>query len=382
MLYKMMAPTLMLFLAHDAAAYSMTTGLLASRACSASARSALLAVAPDVDPASAMVGPPGMGPNGGPQIISEETYGLMLSTLLTTKENLRSQISANYAIVDYAFLERLEEAIANGDPELQPRLVEIKEAVNEEMASRMQAAAQAMKDLVQSPTPVIMEGKITGLARQGRLDDALVQLLQANLEQAQAAGEAGKGAVSVLSRLQGRVQEELDKKLSPEVALVRRLLRMDDSDARMKLLREKMAPKKATSVLLTTLSEEEQEAAKSTKPDVAPRELAAAITDIKARFGNVDENYDTGFVAKLMTIGEEAEAIALDLAGGKELTSRQAQDMAWNQASVSVWDLEQVEEEAHQDGKLAVWEEEAQAQMARQDSAMRKSSIEGDFGAK
>ena len=53
--------------------------------------------------------------------------------------------------------------------------------------------------------------------------------------------------------------------------------------------------------------------------------------------------------------------------------------MAWNQASVSVWDLEAVEEEAHQEGKLAVWEEEAQAQMARQDSAMRKSAIEGDW---
>ena len=76
----------------------------------------------------------------------------------------------------------------------------------------------------------------------------------------------------------------------------------------------------------------------------------------------------------------QAEGIALDLAGGKEVSAKQAQDMAWNQASVSVWDLAQVEEEAHQDGKLAVWEEEAQAQMARQDSAMRKSSIERDFG--
>ena len=54
--------------------------------------------------------------------------------------------------------------------------------------------------------------------------------------------------------------------------------------------------------------------------------------------------------------------------------------MAWNQASVSVWDLEAVEEEAHQDGKLAVWEEEAQAQMARQDSAMRGDAIQRDFG--
>ena len=107
--------------------------------------------------------------------------------------------------------------------------------------------------------------------------------------------------------------------------------------------------------------------------------VAAAITEIKSRFGNVDEAYDTGFVEKLLLIGDEAEAVALDLAGGKELTARQQQDMMWDRGSVSVWDLEQVEEEAHQDGKMAVWEEEAQAQMARQDNAQRQQQIQQDF---
>jgi len=127
------------------------------------------------------------------------------------------------------------------------------------------------------------------------------------------------------------------------------------------------------------VSKEVEQDAKDTKPEISPREVAEAIQDIKLRFGNVDENYDTGFVSRLQTIAEEAEAIALDLAGGKELSARQAQDMAWEQASVSVWDLEAVEEEAHQDGKLAVWEEEAQQQMARQDSDMRKSAIDSDW---
>jgi len=315
----------------------------------------------------------------GEQIISQETYGLMLSTLLQTDENLQSQISANYAMVDYAFLQRLEEVIAEGTEDT-ARVMEIKEAVTAEMSNRMQAAAEAMKDLVQSPTPVVMEGKMAGLARQGRLDDALLQLLEANLQQAQAAGEAGKGAVAVLTKLQVRVREELDLALPKPVALLRRLLRMDDPDARQKLIREKMSPKKGSGgILLTTVSKEEQEAAQSTEPDVSPREVAEAIKEIKIRFGNVDEEYDTGFIKRLEEISDEAEAIALDLAGGKELSARQAQDMAWNQASVSVWDLEAVEEEAHQEGKLAVWEEEAQAQMARQDSAMRKSAIEGDW---
>ena len=94
----------------------------------------------------------------------------------------------------------------------------------------------------------------------------------------------------------------------------------------------------------------------------------------------VDEAYDTGFVQKLEQIANEAEAVALDLAGGKELSSKQQQDLMWERGTVSVWDLEQIEEEAHQDGNFAVWEEEAQQQMQRQETASREQSILSDMG--
>ena len=242
----------------------------------------------------------------------------------------------------------------------------------------MKQAAETLGEVVSSPTPVIMEGKVAGFARQGRIDDALLQLLDANLQQAEAAGEQGKGAVAVLSKLKERVRIELDAKLNPPVALIRQLMRMEDPIARESLLREKMAPKTVSSIILTDTSGAEQDK-ESTDPDVPPREMAAAIADLKTRFGNVDEGYDTGFVSKLDKIAEEAEAVALDLAGGKELTAKQQQDMMWDRGTVSVWDLEQVEEEAHQDGKMAVWEEEAQQQMARQDAAQREKSIQQDF---
>merc|ERR1719310_856340 len=150
-------------------------------------------------------------------------------------------------MVDYGFLQRLDEAIAAPDDEAHlPRLTSIKEAVNAEMATRMQQAAEALKEVLTSPTPVIMEGKIAGFARQGRIDDAMLQLLEANLQQAQQAGEQGKGAVNVLTKLQERVKQELDKRLPPATALLRQLLRMDDKDARLSLLRENMSPKQAS----------------------------------------------------------------------------------------------------------------------------------------
>lgn len=331
--------------------------------------------------------PPPMGASVDPEtgemkIVASETYEMMFKSLLGAAEgDITKEIEKVYPMVDYNFLQELDERIAKADGEGLTKLNEAKAAINAEMVKRMQEAAEAMKELVQSPTPVIMEGKIAGLARSGRLDDALFQLLQANLEQAQAAGEQGKGAVAVLSKLKDRVRIELDKKVAPETALIRELLRMEDTDARRSLLKDKMRRKKgASNIILAGQSKEQEEADKSTEPDIAPRQLAAALTELKARFGNVDDNYDTGLVAKLNLIAEEAESVALELADGKEISAKQAQDLAWERQTVSVWDLEQVEEEAHQDGNFAVWEEEAQAQMARQDSAMRKSAIDDQFG--
>ena len=317
-------------------------------------------------------------PGQTPVIVSEETYDKMFELLLATNESISGQISANYAMVDYGFLQRLDARLADGKPDEVTRLTQVKEACATEMASRMQQAAEALRDVLSSPTPVIMEGKIAGFARQGRIDDALMQLLEANLQQAQQAGEQGKGAVSVLSKLQERVKQELDARVPPQVALLRQLLRMDDKDARLSLLRDKMAPKKASSVILLGEGGNEEKQDDNT-PEVSPRLVAEAITEMKARFGNVDENFDTGFVKKLLTIGDEAEAVALDIAGGKELSSRQQQDMAWDRGSVSVWDLGQVEEEAHQEGKLAMWEQEAQDQFSRQDSDQRSRAIDSDF---
>merc|ERR1719217_108454 len=117
----------------------------------------------------------------------------MFELLLATEESIPAQISANYAMVDYGFLQRLDARIAKNDPDEIDRLTEVRDACNAEMANRMQAAAEALRDVLSSPTPVIMEGKIAGFARQGRIDDALLQLLEANLQQAQQAGEQGKG---------------------------------------------------------------------------------------------------------------------------------------------------------------------------------------------
>ena len=61
-----------------------------------------------------------LAPEG--EIISSNTYGLMLTTLLKTNESIAGQISANYGLIDYAFLQRLDEAVAEGKPDMKERL--------------------------------------------------------------------------------------------------------------------------------------------------------------------------------------------------------------------------------------------------------------------
>merc|ERR1719291_809660 len=294
-------------------------------------------------------------------IISGETYGLMLKALLETEKDLSDEISANYGMVDYRFLQDLDAHISTADSTQLLRLEAIKTAVTDEMQKRMAEAAQTLKEIVSSPTPVVMEGRMAALARQGRVDDALLQLLEANLQQAREAGEAGKAAVTALSSLQKRVQTELDTKIEPRMLLLRQLLRMDSKPARLSLLKQKMKPKESTKVVIaTTLEAQSQDEPEDLKPEIDPRELSQAISELKLRFGNVDEQFDTGFVAKLDAVAAEAEEVALELAGGREITAKEQQDMMWNQGTVSVWDLEAVEEEAHQNNGYAVWEPEGQ----------------------
>jgi len=314
-----------------------------------------------------------------PKIDSQDTYNVMMRALMETNNSLTDEISTHYHMVDYGFLQNLEKARETATDDKLARIEKIKDAVNTEMRLRIETATKTLKDIVQSPSPVIMEGKIAGLARQGKIDDALMTLLEANVQQAEQAGEAGKGALQVLSKLKSRVRDELDTKHAPPIALLRRLFRMDSKPARVALLKEKLAPKSATKVLLVSAQDGGKEEEKDLKPDVDPRDLAKAIEQLKFRFGNVDENYDTGFVAKVDMVATEAEEVTLELAGGQELSARDQQDLMWEKGSVSVWDLEAVEEKAREEGGVAVWEEEAQQQFAR-DAEQRQQGILRDMG--
>ena len=125
----------------------------------------------------------------------------MIRALLETENSITSEIQNNYEMIDYGFLQMLDERINSSDGEEKEKLEAVKVACTTEMSNRVKAAAEALQDILQSPTPVVMEGKIAGLARQGKLDSSLLELLDMNYKQAAAAGEPGKQAAAVLGSL-------------------------------------------------------------------------------------------------------------------------------------------------------------------------------------
>merc|ERR1712046_213258 len=148
---------------------------------------------------------------------------------------------------------------------------------------------------------------------------------------------------------------------------------MDSKVARLGLLKEKFSPKTISKVLIAENVDDKGEE-KDLTPDVDPRDFAKALTDLKMRFGNVDEVYDTGFMGKVEMISEEAEEIALELAGGREISAKEQQDMMWDSGTVSVWDLEAMEQDAEQNDQVPVWSDEGQQIIDDQEARKRAAN--------
>jgi len=283
----------------------------------------------------------------------ERGYNALLEMILAAESINVTQIDmvkASYEKIDYAFMEKLNERIGSTEGEEKASLTNIQQLVNVEMQERMSRAANALKKLL-SAGPGGMFKMLPDYMQRGLLDEPLLLLLEANIKQAQEAG--AEPAANLMSRLMQQVRLEIDKKVEPEVRLLRELLRIDSSEARKELLKQKIAPKEVQ-ILIAGARDTPQ----STEPEVKIRKFAQALVKLKGQFGNMGEGSNDGLIAKLEDIANEAEAVAREFGTGSDMTPQELQDLMWEKGSVSVWDLEKVEEEAQQSGGVAPWEDE------------------------
>lgn len=151
-----------------------------------------------------------------------------------------SIVCAYYDQFDAQFIKVLSERASNGDHDSQAVI----DALALEQQKRVNAATEALKEVLSMGDPMRMEGVIVKLARDGRIDEAFLLLLEANADQARAAGATGPA--ELMMKLKQRATQEKDKQAaSKEIKLLRQLLREPNANEREKLLTEAFTPKEA-----------------------------------------------------------------------------------------------------------------------------------------
>ncbi len=156
-----------------------------------------------------------------------------------------SVVFSYYDQFDAQFIKVLKERADNGEADSQTVL----DALSIEQNNRMATATENIKAVLSAGDPMRMEGVIVKMAREGKVDEPFLLLLEANAAQAAAAGATGPA--ELMKRLSKRAMEEKDKQSqTKEIKLLRQLLRSDDAEEREALLTDAFTPRQGLLVSL------------------------------------------------------------------------------------------------------------------------------------
>jgi|Transcript_17332 hypothetical protein len=270
-------------------------------------------------------------------------------------ESTASVVFNYYDQFDAQFVKVLTERAANGDDDSSALL----EALAVEQQNRLTAATESLKSVLAQGEPGRMMGAVVKLAREGKVDEAFLLLLEANATQARDAG--AHGPAELMDQLRKRAIEEKDKQASSkEIVLIRKLLREDSAAEREKILEDAFTPREQFLVAGTpenaqrALDGEVPEEQKP-MPDVPPPDFVNACKAVMLNFGNLETDDERGDLAtRIKTIASEAEVVATRIFG-KGMTLREQQDRAWKEQTTSIFDLETMEINAERMGESAPW---------------------------
>jgi hypothetical protein len=261
----------------------------------------------------------------------------------------------HYDQFDAQFIKVLNERAQNGDGDSQAVL----DALAVEQQNRVNAATLALKEVLSMGDPMRMEGAIVRLAKEGKIDEPFLLLLEANADQAKAAGATGPA--ELMLKLKKRAELEKDKQSSSkEIKLLRQLLRESNANEREKILTEAFTPKEALIVPGTASNaakamEGEAPDEEKPMPDVPPPDFINACKAVLLNFGNLQINEERGDLSsQIKLIASEAEVVATRIYG-KGMTAKEQQDRMWKEKTTSIFDLETLEIEAERRGEVAPW---------------------------
>ena len=289
-------------------------------------------------------------------------------------QSIEECVEENYELADYEFMEMLKNEITTclnegADIEAE-QYTEILSTITATMAKRIGSAQERLQNILSKGHPKAMESEIVAMARKNEIDEALVLLMEANMQQAEQAGAAGEGAVQVLKALINRANGEREKGLPDEQRLLRALLKNEISEERKGLLYEAFKPVKSMN---------EEGEFEEGDPLIKPPMFIRVVRQFIRSFGNVDS---FNIMGRAQTIVAEAQEVATELYG-EGMSTREQQMMMWDKKTVSVWDLGNFEEQAMMSGEEIPWSNDKYDNMSPEEvlgERVRKVGGDGDLG--
>lgn len=272
------------------------------------------------------------------------SYDKLIGELVADPSNIDTAVEASFDRIDMRFLERLNERIQQ-DEQQKEVLAALNSSIQSCMSARVQKASETLAKILKAGDPAAMKKELMILNAKGALDDSVILLLEANIDQAKKAGASQ--AVEVMTMLRDKAVDYKDQSMPEEVRLIRKLLRTDDVAARKVLLTEAFKPR-----------DELFNADGSTrkKQQVSGKQFVTALRKLISEFGNIDEK----FLARVDMIAKESETVASEIFNvNKDMDIKQMQDEAFHKRSISVWELETLEEQYERSGIEAPWQGES-----------------------
>jgi len=292
-------------------------------------------------------------------LAARTTYIQLLATLIPMPQSeMEAAVTENFLRCDFTFMGICEEVCAS-DPDVAPKVKAVMDQVNKEASLRIEKAAGVVQQVLAAGNPGLMETEITKLCKQGKVDFAVLDLLDANIQAATTAGALEPAAV--MSKVRTRAALELDKLKDPEQRLMSQLLRTSDAETRTALLQAAFEPKEQLTLALTDMDPEADDKKADPAPEVSPDKFIEMSKAMIQNFGNLPGE-EGGLRDKLLSIAQEAEQVSTSIYG-ESMTAREQQDRAWADTTVSVWDLETMEQESEINGETQPWSGEMDEQV-------------------
>ncbi|BAM79137.1 hypothetical protein CYME_CMD051C [Cyanidioschyzon merolae strain 10D] len=259
------------------------------------------------------------------------------------EDRLRVAVAANYDRFTAAFLNYVFER-AHGEQNNSAEAAKVAQAINDEMKSRMDRAAQRLSEVLRSGAPKAMSMKLREIGANGGIDEAFMLIMQANIERAKKEG-ANAQVISILESLRQEASRIIDEAVKDkELRLVRALLRTEDPEQRRQMLFAAFSPRDRVFIAPDANSEAQME--------IDGKRFLEILRELIEKYGAIDEK----LVSRCREIGDQADEVARELLELVGKSPREIQDEAWMR-TLSVFELERMEIQAEMEGRKLPWQE-------------------------